>query len=172
MRQKSCFLTIFTALAIGVTAPAVAPIVANAEAPPAPEGPVVLVVDGAVGPVEMDMAGLKTLPRAEFSTTTLWTSGVTEFAGVRLSDLLAAVGAEGGGMLTATALNDYKVEIPVSDASPDGPIVAYEMDGAAMSVREKGPLWIVYPYDSDSRFQTEEIYSRSIWQLTRITIDD
>ncbi|CAN0586856.1 unnamed protein product, partial [Ectocarpus sp. 12 AP-2014] len=60
------------------------------------------------------------------------------------------------------------VEVPVEDAVEDGPIIAYLSNGKPMSVREKGPLWIVYPYDSDPKFQTEVIYSRSIWQLDRL----
>ncbi|MEC8574513.1 MAG: oxidoreductase, partial [Pseudomonadota bacterium] len=39
-----------------------------------------------------------------------------------------------------------------------------------MSLRDKGPLWIVYPFDSDPAYQTEAIYSRSIWQLEEITV--
>jgi len=31
-------------------------------------------------------------------------------------------------------------------------------------------LWIVYPYDSDNRFQSEIYFSRSIWQLARLTL--
>jgi hypothetical protein len=49
-------------------------------------------------------------------------------------------------------------------------MIAFRMNGAPMSVRDKGPLWIVYPYDSDPRFQTEIIYSRSIWQLDRLEV--
>jgi hypothetical protein len=37
-----------------------------------------------------------------------------------------------------------------------------------MTVREKGPLWIVYPYDKNEKFQTEEIYARSVWSLWKI----
>ena len=49
-------------------------------------------------------------------------------------------------------------------------MIAYERNGAVMSVRDKGPLWIVYPYDSNPDYQTEEIYARSIWQLEKITV--
>lgn len=73
-------------------------------------------------------------------------------------------------MLTARAINDYSVEIPLADAVEGGPIVAYERNGAVMSLRDKGPLWIVYPFDSDPAYQTEAIYSRSIWQLEEITV--
>lgn len=142
---------------------------------PAPSGPVVLAVSGAVlnttdGKIaQLDLAALEALPATTFRTTTIWTEGETEFTGVELDDLLAYVGAR-GTELHAIALNDYKVDIPVSDAVDGGPIVAYLMNGSHMSRREKGPLWIVYPYDSNAAYQSEVIYSRSIWQLDRITV--
>ncbi|WP_339950970.1 molybdopterin-dependent oxidoreductase [uncultured Albimonas sp.] len=162
------------ALSVAVAIAALASLPASADPAPAPVGPVLLVVDGDVdgAPVELDRAALQSLPRTEFTTSTLWTEGERAFAGVLVADLLEAVGGEDASQLTAYALNDYKVELPGSDAVSGGPIIAYEMDGAAMSVRDKGPLWIVYPYDADSRFRTEEVYSRSIWQLTRITVHD
>jgi hypothetical protein len=74
------------------------------------------------------------------------------------------------GRLLATAINDYTVEIPLSDAVEGGPIIAYLMDGEEMSIRDKGPLWVIYPYDSDADFRSEVVYSRSIWQLDRLEI--
>lgn len=116
-----------------------------------------------------DMEMLRGMPSTEFQTTTIWTNGSHSFKGVPLDALLKTVGAS-GKTLRAVALNDYAVEIPASDAREGGPIVAYEMDGSEMSRRGKGPLWIVYPYDSKATYQTEVIYSRSIWQLARIEI--
>jgi hypothetical protein len=117
-----------------------------------------------------DRAMLKALPQTSFTTTTIWTEGAHRFTGVQLADLLDAVDAE-GETLRAAALNDYEITMPVAEAR-DGALVAYAMDGEPMSVREKGPLWIVYPYDSDVAYQTETIYARSIWQLNRIRIED
>ena len=94
---------------------------------------------------------------------------MVEFAGVSLKDFLAEIGVA-EGRLSAVAINDYAIEIPVSDAVAGGPLIAYEMNGRAMSPREKGPLWIVYPYDSNVDYQSETIYSRSIWQLARIDV--
>ena len=39
-----------------------------------------------------------------------------------------------------------------------------------MSVREKGPIWVIYPYDHDADYRTDTIFSRSIWQLDRIDV--
>ncbi len=140
-----------------------------------PSGKPVLTVSGAISVTNapegavFDLAMLQAMPKAEFHTKTIWTDGDTTFTGVRLKDLLAAVGAS-GKTLHAIALNDYAVEIPVSDATADGPIVAYAVDGHALPVRNRGPLWIVYPYDAKVEYRSEVVYSRSIWQLNRIEV--
>lgn len=139
-----------------------------------PTGSVVLTVTGSVeatngdGIARLDREMLRALPRKEFKTQTIWTEGEHRFSGVPLKTLLDHLGAQ-GQMIIATAINDYSVEIPVASLS-DTPIVADQMDGSDMSVRGKGPLWIVYPYDSDEEFRTEVIYSRSIWQLDRLEV--
>ncbi len=142
---------------------------------PEPQEDIVLTVSGLVAQTNVgteavfDMEMLKALPVTSFVTSTIWTEGVREFTGVQLSDLLALTGAD-GETLKATAINDYAVDIPVSDAVEGGPILAYEIDGAEMSVRERGPLWVVYPYDHNGEYRSETIYSRSIWQLTHIEV--
>ena len=113
---------------------------------------------------------LQSLPEHSFETETIWTEGPQEFEGVSLRTLLEHLAVTEGD-INATAINDYTVTIPYEDATADGPMVAYHANGAEMSRRGKGPLWIVYPYDSDLKYQTETIYSRSIWQLDRITIE-
>ena len=120
---------------------------------------------------EYDMAALEALGETEFTTSTIWTEGAQTFGGVPLNVFLADAGVE-SGTLNAKAINDYAVEMPVSEALENGPIIAYSRNGAPMSVREKGPLWIVYPYDSDEAFQTEVVYSRSIWQLDRLDVTE
>lgn len=141
----------------------------------APTGEVVLTVSGLIGTTNgdgtatFDMAMLEALPVTEFVTATIWTDGPQTFTGVSLHDLLAAVDASGGNV-HATAINDYAVDIPAADAVAGGPIVAYRLNGETMSVRDKGPLWIIYPFDLVPEYQSEVTYSRSIWQLDRIEI--
>jgi hypothetical protein len=43
-------------------------------------------------------------------------------------------------------------------------------NGASMTVRDKGPLWIIYPYDARRDYRTEIHYSRSVWQLEQIDV--
>lgn len=139
-----------------------------------PVGEVVLrVTQGAEGEsvdlAAFDMAMLQNMPKYTFETNTMWTEGPQVFEGVELKTFLDALGVT-SGILAATAINDYRIEIPVHEIEAGGPMIAYARNGEPMSVREKGPLWIVYPYDANPNYQTEVVFSRSIWQLDRLAI--
>jgi len=84
--------------------------------------------------------------------------------------VLAAAGAK-GARLQAIALNDYKVEMPVDEVAQNGAIVALRLNDRPMSVRDKGPLFVVFPFDSKPELRTERYYTRSIWQLRRLQVD-
>jgi len=146
---------------------------ATADTLPAPQGEILLTVSGNVtvkntpNAAAFDFELLSQFEPTRIETTTIWTEGVQVFEGVSLATLVDALGVQ-GETLRATAINDYAVEIPLSDAVQGGPILAYLLDGKEMSVRDKGPLWIIYPYDKEAKFRTEVIYSRSIWQLNRL----
>lgn len=116
-----------------------------------------------------DRDALGALPAAEFETSTIWTEGPQHFRGVRMVDLLDHLGIT-SGRLELTAANDYAIEIDIGSFRPDGAILAYERNGAPMTLRSKGPLWLVYPYDSSPDFRSEVIYSNSIWQLDRMAL--
>ena len=59
----------------------------------------------------------------------------------------------------------------MSDFALHGVILALKRDGVYMPVRDKGPLFIVYPYDSDSDLQHRRYYSRSAWQVARLIVN-
>ena len=40
-----------------------------------------------------------------------------------------------------------------------------------MRIRDKGPLFIVYPYDSSAGLQNQIYYSRSAWQVSKMIIE-
>lgn len=135
------------------------------------ENETILTVTGAIanGEARFDRAALEALGVVEVRTSTEWTEGRPVFRGPRLSALLDAVGAD-GDTLRAVALNDYAVEIPAADATRFNVILAMAQDGEPLSVRRKGPIWIVYPRDDDTTLQTPLYNSRSIWQLKAIDV--
>lgn len=116
-----------------------------------------------------DRAMLEDLGMTGFETSTPWYNVLVRFDGVLMSRLLDAVGAY-GDRLTAYALNDYQTDIPVEDVRRFGAILALKRDGQYMPVRDKGPLFIVYPYDSDPELKNQRYYTRSAWQVNRLNI--
>lgn len=140
-----------------------------------PEGKVVLTMSGKIGntnedgTAKFDIAMLEKLGVESFSTTTPWYDGKVTFEGVRMSKLMEAVGAT-GSTITVKALNDYATDIPMEDFKKYPVIMAIKRNGNYMPVRDKGPLFIVYPYDSDPDLKHQRFYSRSAWQVATITV--
>lgn len=125
-------------------------------------------MDGGGG-ARFDRQALEAMPQHRITTSTPWTDGVSVFEGPLLCDLLERVGAD-GTVLRARALNDYAVEIPISDCERYPVILALTRDGEPLSRRDMGPIWIVYPRDDFSELQLETVNARWIWQLTEIEV--
>jgi hypothetical protein len=141
-----------------------------------PGGKVILTLSGKIdktnapGKAEFDMAMLEALPQHSFTTSTPWFKTPRKFTGPLLRDVLDAVGAK-GSKLRAVALNDYKVDLPADDTRQWGVVLARLLDDAPMPVREKGPLFIIYPFDEDTTLRSERYYSRCAWQLKSLLVD-
>jgi hypothetical protein len=147
----------------------------NAQALEAPDAAVVLTITGKVrnanvrNAAAFDMAMLERLPQASFSTRTPWYAQSRKFTGPLLRDVLAASGSQ-GSTIRAAALNDYRVDIPYDDTQRIDVLLARLLDDKPMSVRDKGPLFIIYPFDLDSRLRNALYYSRCAWQLKGIEV--
>ncbi len=143
---------------------------------PPPAGKVVLTLSGKVAEknsprgVAFDMAMLEALPQKTFTTRTPWDRLPVKFSGPLLRDVLAAAKAQ-GETLHAIAVNDYKTTIPASDTLQFDMVLAHRMNGQPIPPRTKGPLFIVYPYDSRPELQDPVYRNRSAWQLKEIAVD-
>lgn len=141
----------------------------------APKGKVVLSITGKVtggnagDRADFDMAMLEALPQHSFTAATPWFKAQRQFSGPLLRDVMAAAGAR-GQTLQAVALNDYKVEIPFEDIEKFKVVLATRLDGQPMAVRDKGPLFIIYPFHESATLRSERYYSRSAWQLRTIDV--
>ena len=118
---------------------------------------------------DFDMAMLAALPQHSFTTMTPWYPEPKKFTGPLLRDVLTAVGAQ-GQTIKAVALNNFKVEVPIKDTQQFPVILALLMDDKPMSIRNKGPLFIIYPFDTSIELQSTLYYGRSAWQLRSIEV--
>jgi hypothetical protein len=116
-----------------------------------------------VATTDYTMPQLEALGLAEVVTSTPWTQGKIAFQGVPLVKLIG--GASRAGELKAIALNDYSASLPLDDAGRFGVILATRMSGKPMAVKDKGPLWIVYPLDGFPELNNQRVHARMVWQV-------
>ena len=141
----------------------------------APKGRSILSVSGKIGEknkgelAQFDMAMIEKLPQHSFTTRTPWYDKPVKFTGPLLKDVLALVKAS-GTTVSAVAINDYSINIPVEDVNKYGILMARLIDDKPIPVRSKGPLFVVYPFDSASELRTSVYYERSIWQLKALDV--
>jgi hypothetical protein len=151
------------------------PVRVGAQALQPPRGAVVLSIGGQIQRTNqgdraaLDMAMLEALAQHSFRTKTPWFTEPRQFTGPLLRDVLAACAAQGSN-LRAVALNDYRVDLPFDDATRYDVLLARLLDDKPMAVRDKGPLFIIYPFDSSAELRSTVYYSRSAWQLKIIEV--
>jgi len=117
----------------------------------------------------LDRPMLETMSGTKIKTQTPWYAGEVEFEGISFPRLLKELGAT-GEKLVITALDDYSVELLIEDLTKNEAILAMKRDGKYLSVSDKGPLFVVYPYDSKPELRNEKYYTKSIWQVRRIEV--
>ncbi len=155
MTLRIFWLCIFFILNIGATAHA--------------KEPVVLTISSDTVTADFSIKQLEALPHHTIKTTTHWTEGMQTFEGVLLSTLIKNHQIKTSS-LKAFAINDYSVDIPLSDLSKYSVLIAYKHNGNYMKIRNKGPLWIIYPLSDNPELNLPHINNRWIWQLKRIEL--
>jgi len=148
---------------------------ATAEPLEAPSGKVVLTILGAIertnapDGVQFDLEMLKKFPARGITTTTYWHDGVQHFEGVSAFAVLEVVGLK-GTLLTATAEDDYSIEISLEELKSFDPIFALERNGTDMQEEAEGPVWLIFPYDEMTPEERERYTAWSIWALEQIKV--
>jgi hypothetical protein len=46
-----------------------------------------------------------------------------------------------------------------------------KVEGKVLTIRDKGPLWIVYPKDAHEVLNDVQYYARSVWQLNKLHVE-
>jgi hypothetical protein len=118
---------------------------------------------------QFDRAMLEAIGMETIETTTPWYTGAVKFEGISLDKLMKHIGAS-GERAVFVALNDYSSEIPIEDFAKYNVILALKRNGEYMPVRDKGPLFVIYPFDSKPELKNQTFYGRSVWQVAKIVV--
>lgn len=112
---------------------------------------------------------LKAQPHFQVETETIWTNKQHRYTAISVAQLLKKVGAKGEN-LRFIALNDYAIEVPVKLLLDNHAFIAFEQDGKPMRIRDKGPLWVLYPFTDSPQINTPFYQSHCAWQLKTIEV--
>lgn len=139
-----------------------------------PKGDVLLVVTGLIANTNVgaeahfDRELLESLGVVKITTRTAWHKDGAVFEGVTARRVMEVVGAA-GATARAVAANDYAVRIPLSDFNAFDVLLATRIDGEALRLRTKGPIWLIYPEGVDLPEPIRQ--ERMIWQLVEFRIE-
>lgn len=129
-----------------------------------------LTVSSPSGSVTYDRSELEAMGLVSVKTSTPWNEGVIDFEGVPFTVLLENAKAT-GVMATVIALNDYSVDVPVSDFADFGTILAIKRNGEYMPVDDQGPFFVIYPFDDNPVLQKQPYYGRAVWQVKAVSVE-
>lgn len=111
---------------------------------------------------------LSEFPQTEIATELPWLEGVTSFTGVQVSDIFEHIKMPIPKTMTFVALNDYQIEVVVEDIENYQPIIANRKNGKIMTVRDKGPFWLIFPLSQYPEINNTDYHAKMIWQLKEI----
>lgn len=125
---------------------------------------------GGVDAVNHDAQTLAKLGRVQLTVRVPWSSVDHVYEGVPLKRLVSAVKGE-GRPIRLKALNDYQATIPWDDLERYDPILAWSEDGQPIPVRAKGPLLVIYPFNTYPELRRSLYTDRSVWHVSEIIVE-
>ena len=101
------------------------------------------------------------------TTSSPWYEGKTTFRGPLLRDVLALANFK-SDTIGAKAVNDYRISIPYEDVVKFNVVLAHTINGERLTIRTRGPLFVIYPFDKSADLRVSTYYARCIWQLIEL----
>lgn len=140
-------------------------------------GPTVLTIEGKISQtnadnaLKFDMETLESIGVVEYKVNDPFAKKSILYSGVLLSELLKVAGADkNANTLTLWALDDYSVDMKISDSEKWPILIATKADGAYMPLDQKGPLISVFPFDNFPEIDHLTYDNQWLWALAKITV--
>lgn len=126
--------------------------------------------NGEVQTIEYTDEEILALDQVEITTDNDYVDETAVFSGPRLRDVFGdrEIGSEDS--IRLRALNDYSTEMPASEALDYEVILALSMNGERLSVRDKGPIWVIYPMSEHEELREPRYNDRLVWQLSIVEL--
>ncbi|MHC0053606.1 putative pterin-binding protein [Actibacterium sp. D379-3] len=126
------------------------------------------IADGTTITQEFSAEELLALEQVEVLTANDYVEGDVSFSGPLLRSVFPDGTLDPSDTIKLTALNNYSTEMPASEALDYNVILAMSQNGVRMSVRDKGPLWVIYPMNDHKELREPLFNDRLVWQLSKM----
>jgi hypothetical protein len=123
-----------------------------------------LSITGPEGEFVLSQEDILAISNQELITATPWTDGNHAFRGAPLAAVLERAGIQ-RGWVNARGLNHYSINLPLNKVLASHAFLAVHMNGELMRIKDKGPFWIIFPWNDHSELLTRDVRSWSVWQL-------
>ena len=125
---------------------------------------------GGQNSIAVSKSDLESLAQRIIKTSNDYVDGVAEFRGPSVQDVISLIGRSSARQARMISTNRYEVEIELAELDRFGAILAMEMNGEPLTLRDKGPIWLMYPMDSYAELSDRGFNSRLVWQLEQIEL--
>lgn len=140
--------------------------------------PVVLTVYGNINinehnysHLDFTLSELQTLTQANITTAHPWSTEPRHYHGVDMNTLLDSLFNQQKILsLQLEALNDFSIAVNWEQISSYSPILAWQENKRVISRRNKGPLWLILPFDQVPKVQQADFLHFMVWQLRIIRV--
>ncbi len=116
----------------------------------------------------LTLEDLRDMTQTELSTSNEFVDGEKLFRGPLMREVLMQFAGRKSDKVWLTAANDYQVEVATSEFYDYDVILALSMGGVALSKRDKGPIWVIYPMSDFAELRDPVYNSHLIWQLVKV----
>lgn len=115
---------------------------------------------------------LKDFPEMNFTLSkTPWYKEPIKAKGISFKAVLEKAGVKPTDKLTMIAWDKYTTEVPASDAFSFNTMLATHINGQKLTLKDKGPLFHLYPFDDNKMLAEKQEYSnKSVWAIKEIRV--
>lgn len=111
---------------------------------------------------------LQALPQKTFTTKHTWWTSAQEFSGPLMVDAIKQV-CPSAEKIYLRSLDQYSVMVDLTKVAKYEPILALKIDGKPLTIREKGPIWVMIDTDG-FKLPVRSLDNMFVWQLYYIRV--
>ncbi|GLT15024.1 hypothetical protein GCM10007931_19990 [Vibrio algivorus] len=129
----------------------------------------ILILESPTGQqITLSREELESLPQTTFTTSTPWTKGTHTYQGPKLSLITDKLKPLSNG-IRIYGINGYSYDINIHDLQKYPFILTLRQDKKVMSLRNKGPFWLLVPFDQTPQWLShDELHNQLVWQINKI----